>query len=187
MPLDERRHYSLKSGNEPRGRPRGSLPQLCSISAAATTAAAAAKTAAFAAAATTTAATAISAATTTAAAATTTATGAILTRLGFIDGQRPPIMFLAVQSRDRSLGLAIAAHLNEPESFASAGFPVADHLGRLYRPVLAEQLFQVRATDVVAQVSDVKLAAHGKSPIYLKRTPQVFPGAAERGRLRPMW
>jgi hypothetical protein len=55
-------------------------------------------------------------------------------------------MFLAIQGGDCSLSLFIGAHLDEPESLASAGFPVADHFSALHGAVLREQLFQIRAS-----------------------------------------
>jgi hypothetical protein len=54
-------------------------------------------------------------------------------------------VFLTVESRDRSLSFVIGAHLDKPESLASAGFTVADDFRAGHGSVLREQLFQIRA------------------------------------------
>jgi hypothetical protein len=141
-----------------------------SITAAAATAAATATVttaAATPAAATTTATTeATAAATTTTAAATatttavttttaTTATGAIFTGFGFVDGERTAVVFLAVQCRNSSLSFIIGPHLDESESLAAAGFPVADDFCAGHGAVLRKQLFQIRASRGIAEISDV--------------------------------
>jgi hypothetical protein len=64
-------------------------------------------------------------------------------------------VFLAVQCSDCSLGFFIATHLDESESFAAAGFPVADDFRALHGAVLREQLFQIGAGCAVAQISDI--------------------------------
>jgi hypothetical protein len=55
-------------------------------------------------------------------------------------------MFLTVQGCDSCLSFFIATHLDESESLAAAGFPVADHFSALHGAVLREQLFQIRAS-----------------------------------------
>jgi hypothetical protein len=90
--------------------------------------------------------------------ATATTTGAMRTLragLGFIDGQGSAIILRAVQGRNGRLGLLIAAHFDETEAFAAAGIAVADDLGRLHGSVRAKQFFQLRRSDVVAQIPDV--------------------------------
>jgi hypothetical protein len=123
-----------------------------------TTATATASTAA--AVATATAAAAATTATESTATTTTAATAAVFLRLGFIDGQSATAMFLAVERRDGCLGFIVAAHFDESETLATAGVPIGDDLGALDSPVSGKQLFQRRAIDIVAQISDIQLLAH---------------------------
>jgi len=137
--------------------------ELVAIATATPTAAAA--TAAAVAAAATAAAAATEAATAAAAAAdaattTTAATSAVFARAGFVDGQGAAAMFLAVQGSDRRLGFLIGPHFDEPEPLGSAGVTVVDDLGRDNRAVLAKQLLELRAIDLVAQIPNVKLLTH---------------------------
>jgi hypothetical protein len=138
------------------------VPIASAAAAFAATAAAAAPVAAAttAAAATTEAATATAAATTESPATTTTASAAIFTRAGFVDGQSTAAMLLTVQGCDRRLGFLIGPHFDEPESLGSAGVTVVDDLGRDNRAVLAKQLLELRAIDLVAQIPNVKLLTH---------------------------
>ena len=140
-----------------------------SIAAAATAAATVATTAATASAATTATAAAVATSATTAAAvaATTAATRAIFLGLGFVDGQCAAVVILTVERGDRGLRFLIRPHLDESEALAAAGITVGNDLGGLDAAVLAEELFQVRAADVVAQVPHVKLAAHVRYLLYL--------------------
>jgi hypothetical protein len=64
-------------------------------------------------------------------------------------------MFLAIEGRDRRLSFVIGAHLDESESLAPAGFPVADDFRAGHGAVLRKQLFQIRAGRGIAQISDV--------------------------------
>jgi hypothetical protein len=74
-------------------------------------------------------------------------------------------VLLPVQTRDRRLGLFIAAHLHETKPFRAPGIPVIDDLGRHHRAMLPEQLLQLRAIHAVAQVPDIKLLTHYGSPV----------------------
>ena len=74
-------------------------------------------------------------------------------------------MFLAVECGDCRLGFFIRAHLNKAETLASASLPIADHLGALNGSVLGEQLLQIRAGRAIAQITNIQLAAHKKSPV----------------------
>jgi hypothetical protein len=68
----------------------------------------------------------------------TATTGPVFTGLGFIDGQRPAIVILAVEGSDRLLSFFVCAHFDEPETFTASGFPVADDFGALYRSMRRE-------------------------------------------------
>src|SRR5262249_30884964 len=111
-----------------------------------------------------TAAAATAAAATTAVAAPTAAaaaTAAVFARLGFVDGQRAAVNFLAVHGLDGCLGLLVGAHLDEAEPLGAAGVAVHDDLGRLHRAVRLEHRLQVAVADAVGQVAHVQLLAHG--------------------------
>jgi hypothetical protein len=90
----------------------------------------------------------------------TTAAAAVLAGTGFVDGEGPAVVLLAVEGRDRRVGFLVVGHLDEPEALAPAGVPVVDHLGGQDLPVRAEQLLQLRAIHRVAQVPDVQLLSH---------------------------
>jgi hypothetical protein len=80
-----------------------------------------------------TAATTTATATTTAAAAvtTTTATTAIFTRLSFIHGESPAIVFLIVQPVDGCLRLSFGVHFDKAETLAPARSAVLNYLRAL--------------------------------------------------------
>jgi hypothetical protein len=58
-----------------------------------------------------------------------TAARTLFTRTGFVDGQRPAIVLLAIERRDGCLRFLIAGHFNEPEPLAAAGITIIDDLG----------------------------------------------------------
>lgn len=126
------------------------------VTSAATTAAAAATAVATA----TTAAAAATTAATTAVATTTAAAATLFAGPGFVDGQRTSVVLLIMQGADCGLGFLIAAHLNKGEALAATGIAILDHLSALNRAELAEQLLEVLATRVVAQVPHVQLLTH---------------------------
>ncbi len=100
---------------------------------------------------------------TSAATAVTTATATAAARfagLGFIYLESPASFVLAVQGRNRRLGLRIGAHLHESEPFALAGAPVHDDFRTLDGSMRRQQRLQVRAADILAKVPDIQLFAH---------------------------
>jgi hypothetical protein len=66
-----------------------------------------------------------------------------LTRPCLVDRQSTSAVLLAVQGRDRSLGLVVGRHLDEPETFAPPRGPVADHFRALDRSILGQHLLQI--------------------------------------------
>jgi hypothetical protein len=135
------------------------IASAATVAAVSTTATSAATTTAESAAATTTTASATVSATT----ATATA-GTILARTGFIDGERPAAVVLTVQRCDRRLRFFVSSHFDETETLASTGVAIINDLRRDDLAVLAKQLFQLRAIDLIAQVADVQLLTHCRSP-----------------------
>jgi hypothetical protein len=136
--------------NQQRGQ-IGLVP-IATTAVAATAAAAAATTVAAATtAATATVATATTAAATTVATATTAATAAaartVFTGLGFIDGQSAAFVHLAVERVDGGRGLIVAAHLNESETLAAAGFTVGNDFGAFDGAVSLEKFLKATAVD----------------------------------------
>src|SRR5256885_1410163 len=97
-----------------------------------------------------TAATAFAATATTAAATTTETAAAGFARLGFVDGERAAVLFLAVERGDRGLRFLVRAHLHKPKALAAAGVAVCDHFSGLNLAMRTEQLLELRAVDVVA-------------------------------------
>src|SRR6185503_13585950 len=83
------------------------------------------------------------------------AAGAGFAGLGFIDGQRPAVLLLAVQSGNRRGGLGVTAHLHESETLASAGFAILNDLSALDRAVRREHLLQCRIVDLVTHIADI--------------------------------
>jgi len=61
----------------------------------------------------------------------------------------------AAEGGDSRVGLGVAGHFDEAETFASAGLTVADDLRRLHLAVCAEQLLKLRGFDFVAQITDI--------------------------------
>ena len=113
---------------------------------------------------TATAAAAVSAAAASTAVATSAATStaaALFARLGFIDGERAPVVLFAVEGGNGALGVIIVGHLDEPEPLAAAGVAIADNLGALNGAKLTEQLLQRRTVHAVAEVPDVQTLTHG--------------------------
>jgi hypothetical protein len=64
-------------------------------------------------------------------------------------------VLLAVERGNRRRRFFVAGHLDEAETFASAGFTVADDLRRLHLAVGAEKFLQLRGFDFVAQITDI--------------------------------
>jgi hypothetical protein len=107
--------------------------------------AATAATAATPAATTAAVATSAAAAATTVAASTATAATAFLARAGFIDGQRAPIILLAVQRGDGRLSFVVRTHFDKPEAFAPTRVPITDHFRAGHGSVLRKKFLQLRA------------------------------------------
>jgi len=130
----------------------GLVASAATAASATTVAATATAAAATAVAAAATAAAATESATATTAAA---ATRAVFARLGFIDGQRAAVVLLAIEARNRGLRLFVGAHLHESKALTAARVAVRNDFRRLHASVRREQLFQIRARCVVAQITYV--------------------------------
>ena len=66
--------------------------------------------------------------TATAVAAPTTAAPTLLTGLGLVDRQVPPVVVMAVEPLDGRLRLGVGAHLHEPEPLRAVRVPIDDDL-----------------------------------------------------------
>jgi hypothetical protein len=152
-----------------------------SIALAATAAAVAAPTASVAPATAASVTTAAAPGPTAAAASVTTATAAILAGLGFVDGEPSAVVFLVVEAVDGGLGLGLGVHLDEPEPLAPAGVAVLDDLGALDGPELREELLELRAVDLIGQITDIQLLAHRWSPGRRKFDPLETFRVEEKG------
>jgi hypothetical protein len=131
---------------------RANQRSITSAAAAAITAATAAAIAAATAAATAT------TATTTAVTAATTAT--IFTRLGFIYGETPTVVFLVMQPFDGCLRLRFGVHFHKAETLAATRRAILNDLSALHGSELREQLLQSGVADPVGQIPNVQLLAH---------------------------
>jgi hypothetical protein len=131
---------------------RANQRSITSAAAAITAAATAAAIAAATAAATAT------TATTTAVTAATTAT--IFTRLGFIYGETPTVVFLVMQPFDGCLRLRFGVHFHKAETLAATRRAILNDLSALHGSELREQLLQSGVADPVGQIPNVQLLAH---------------------------
>src|SRR5207237_4676273 len=100
----------------------------------------------------------------TAASAPSAAAIAFFARAGFIDGKGSSAMLLAVEGVDGVLRFVVVGHLDKSESLAASGFAIVDDLRRNDLTILTEKLFQLRAVHAVAQVADIQLLTHQRSP-----------------------
>jgi hypothetical protein len=66
---------------------------------------------------------------------------------------------------DGCLRLVVAAHFHKAEALAAAGPAVLNHLSTGNRAEGSEQVLQIGATDVVAQVPNVQLLTQDQSPL----------------------
>jgi len=69
-------------------------------------------------------------------------------------------VLLSIHSGDRRLRFFVTGHFDESETLAASRVAVVDDLGAGYLAMLIEQLFEVRAGYVVAQIPHVKLLTH---------------------------
>jgi hypothetical protein len=109
------------------------------------------------------AATAISAAATAAESTTTTATAAAFTRLHrarFVDGQRAAIDFLAMELRDRGLGLIRRAHFDKAETAGTSRNAIVDHLHPRDVARLGKKIGQVVFCHAEGQIAHIEFYAH---------------------------
>jgi hypothetical protein len=74
-------------------------------------------------------------------------------------------VFLFIQAANRSLRLGITCHLDETEPLTAAGVTVGNHFRLFDGAELRKQLFQIGASDVVAQISAIQLPSHRRSPL----------------------
>ena len=77
-----------------------------------------------------------------------------------VDGQRPAIVLLAVQRRDRGIRLGVVGELHEPETLAPTRLAIAHDLGRSHLAMLPEQLLEFRAVHAISQIPNVQPFTH---------------------------
>jgi len=63
--------------------------------------------------------------------------------LGFAHRQPPTLVFVVIESQDRSVSLGVGVHLDKTEPLATAHITVLDDLGALHCPILGEPLLQI--------------------------------------------
>src|SRR5262245_55386439 len=64
-------------------------------------------------------------------------------RASFVDAQRAPVQFLAVETGDRGERMLLAGHLHEAEALGRAGEELPLHLRRFHFPEWLEQRDQL--------------------------------------------
>ena len=64
-------------------------------------------------------------------------------RLGFAHDEPPPVVFVVIESLDRSLSLGVSVHLDKTEPLAAPHITVLDDLGALHGPERCEPLLQI--------------------------------------------
>src|ERR1700733_12223787 len=64
-------------------------------------------------------------------------------RLGFGHRQAAPVVFVVVESLDRSLSLGVGVHLDKTEPLAASHVTVLNDLGAPHCPVLCEPILQI--------------------------------------------
>jgi hypothetical protein len=94
----------------------------------------------------------------------TAAARAIFLGTRFVDGQRSAVVRLIMHAVDRRLGFGITAHFDETEAFAAPGIAIFHYLSERHSAELRKHFFQLVATDVVAQISDIQPLTHGPPP-----------------------
>jgi hypothetical protein len=65
-------------------------------------------------------------------------------RLGFAHYEPPPLVFVIIESLDRSLSLGVGVHLDKTEPLAAAQISVLNDLGALNIADRREPLLQIR-------------------------------------------
>ncbi len=65
-------------------------------------------------------------------------------RLGFAHDEPPPLVFVVIESLDRSLSLGVGVHLDETEPLAALHITVLDDLCALHGAERCEPLLQFR-------------------------------------------
>ena len=64
--------------------------------------------------------------------------------LGFAHHEPPPVVFVVIESLDRSLSLGVGVHLDKTEPLAASHVTVLDDLGALHGAERGEPLLQIR-------------------------------------------
>jgi hypothetical protein len=74
-------------------------------------------------------------------------------------------VLLPIERRDRGRRFAVTGHLHKSKPFTSAGVSIADDLCRHHLSMSTEQLLQFRSFNVIAQIPNIKLFAHCRTPL----------------------
>src|SRR5206468_6604857 len=85
-------------------------------------------------------------------------------RTSLVDGEAAPTNQPLIQVADGGLRAFFRAHLDEREPTGAAGSLVPHDTDRVHRRHAREEILQFCFTDLVRQVTDVKLATHHVTP-----------------------
>jgi hypothetical protein len=86
-----------------------------------------------------------------------------------------------VEATDRSIGVGLTPHFDETEALPAACLTISDDLDALNFAELRKQLFKVGTADVVAEVADVELLPHVKTPGRVRDDPGLPSGSELKG------
>jgi hypothetical protein len=81
--------------------------------------------------------------------------------LGFAHYEPPSVVFVVIESLDRSVTLGIGVHLDKTKSLAASHITVLDDLGALHGPKRGKPFLQVRRGHGIGQISNIQILSHG--------------------------
>jgi hypothetical protein len=89
----------------------------------------------------------------------------LLSRPGFADGERSPVVLLTIQGGNGRSNLFLGIHLDKAEALRAPRIPIHDDLGRLNRTMRFTQLLQIAVGHAIRQVADVQFLTHDGPPL----------------------
>jgi hypothetical protein len=90
-------------------------------------------------------------------------------------------MLELVEGIDRRIGVGFTPHFDETEALPVACLTISDDLNALNFAELRKELFKIGTADVVAEVADVELLPHVKTPGRAGDNPWLLSGSGLKG------
>jgi hypothetical protein len=91
---------------------------------------------------------------------TSEAAGTGYPRLGFVHRETTPLVFVVIESLDRSVSLGVGVHLDETEPLAAPHITVLDDLGALHGAERCEPPSEIGRSGRIRQVSNMQSLSH---------------------------